>query len=157
MWNAFAAAYEKIGCGLAMANRWTDAPAQIILFFALALFTGIPAAHIAVAYFVSPFAAPLVTLACYLYYQYVFLITPPADTEKFLEFKVCAARAFWCHLGHAPLLHGARTTLACAAATPAPSSTAAAASPCTTPIPICRSREGSPPRTVPWSARPRCW
>ena len=71
--NPFSAIYEKIGCGLAMANKWSDPPSQIILSFVL----GVPAivyAHWAVGYYVSLAAAPLVTVALYLYYHYVFLI-----------------------------------------------------------------------------------
>ena len=44
---------------------------------------------IAVGMYVSIFAVPLVWVAVYLYYQQIFLATPPADTEKYLEFKAC--------------------------------------------------------------------
>jgi len=91
---ALAAIYEKIGCGLAMANRWSDPPSQIILFTALVV-PGVAVAHVLVAMYVSIFAAPLVSLACFLYYHYVFLITPPADTEKYLEFKDEALKKRW--------------------------------------------------------------
>ena len=77
---------EKIGCGLAMANKWSDPPVQIIMSFAF----GVPAliaAMVMVAVYWSIFAVPLVWVAIYAYYQFVFLATPPADCEKYITFK----------------------------------------------------------------------
>ena len=77
---------EKIGCGLAMANKWSDPPVQIIMSFAF----GVPAliaAMVMVAVYWSIFAVPLVWVAIYAYYQLVFLATPPADCEKYITFK----------------------------------------------------------------------
>lgn len=85
---------EKIGCGLAMANKWSDPPCQIILSFAL----GVPvllALNIAVGMYISIAAVPLVWVGVYLYYQHIFLATPPADTEKYLEFKDAALKKRW--------------------------------------------------------------
>ena len=72
---------EKIGCGLAMANKWTDPPVQIMMSF----FIGVPAvvaAMVMVAVHVSIYAVPLVWVALFAYYQLVFLATPPADCES---------------------------------------------------------------------------
>ena len=80
---------EKIGCGLAMANKWTDPPVQIMMSF----FIGVPAvvaAMVMVAVHVSIYAVPLVWVALFAYYQLVFLATPPADCEKYITFKVRA-------------------------------------------------------------------
>ena len=80
---------EKIGCGLAMANKWTDPPVQIMMSF----FIGVPAvvaAMVMVAVHVSIYAVPLVWVALFAYYQLVFLATPPADCEKYITFKACA-------------------------------------------------------------------
>merc|ERR1719201_1847651 len=85
---------EKIGCGLAMANKWSDPPCQIIMFFALGC-PALLALMIAVGMYVSIFAVPLVWVAVYLYYQQIFLATPPADTEKYLEFKDMALKKRW--------------------------------------------------------------
>ena len=80
---------EKIGVGLTMSRRYTDPPIQIMV----ALAGGIPAllvgeyliaVRLGYMYMVIPF------LVLYAFYQIVWLATPPADTEKFLEFKVCA-------------------------------------------------------------------
>ena len=81
---------EKIGVGLTMSRRWTDPPIQIMV----ALAGGIPAliageymiaTKLGVAYTVLPF------IAMYLFYQFIFLSTPPADTEAYLIFKVRGA------------------------------------------------------------------
>ena len=80
---------EKIGCGLAMANKWTDPPVQIMMSF----FIGVPAvvaAMVMVAVHVSIYAVPLVWVALFAYYQLVFLATPPADCEKYITFKARA-------------------------------------------------------------------
>ena len=78
---------EKIGCGLAMANRWSDPPSQIILSITSAAVL-LPASMILITVYFSIFAVPLVWVAIYVYYQYVFLATPPAETEKYITFKV---------------------------------------------------------------------
>ena len=83
---------EKIGCGLAMANKWTDPPVQIMMSF----FIGVPAvvaAMVMVAVHVSIYAVPLVWVALFAYYQLVFLATPPADCEKYITFKARLAPA----------------------------------------------------------------
>jgi len=85
---------EKIGCGLAMANKWSDPPCQIILSFALGV-PGLLALNIAVGMYISIAAVPLVWVGVYLYYQHIFLSTPPADTEKYLEFKDAALKKRW--------------------------------------------------------------
>jgi hypothetical protein len=96
---------EKIGCGLAMANKWTDPPVQIIMSF----FIGVPAllaAMVTVAVYFSIYAVPLVWVALYAYYQLVFLATPPADCEKYITFKARLALARCGHKlgqGEAPL------------------------------------------------------
>ena len=80
---------EKIGCGLAMANKWTDPPVQIMMSF----FIGVPAvlaAMVMVAVHFSIYAVPLVWVALFAYYQLVFLATPPADCEKYITFKARA-------------------------------------------------------------------
>ena len=77
---------EKIGCGLAMANKWSDPPVQIILSFAFGV-PGLLALMVMVAVYLSIFAVPLVWVGIYAYYQYVFLATPPADCEKYITFK----------------------------------------------------------------------
>ena len=77
---------EKIGCGLAMANKWSNPPVQIIMSFAFGV-PGLIATMVLVAVYVSIFAVPLVWVALYGYYQYVFLATPSADTEKYITFK----------------------------------------------------------------------
>ena len=79
--------YEKIGVGMTMSRRITDPPMQILI----ALAGGIPAllvgeyliaTRVGLAYTVLPF------IAMYAYYQLIWLSTPAAETEKFLEFKV---------------------------------------------------------------------
>jgi len=85
---------EKIGVGLTMSRRWTDPPIQIMV----ALAGGIPAliageymiaTKLGVAYTVLPF------IAMYLFYQFIFLSTPPADTEAYLIFKDNKLKARW--------------------------------------------------------------
>jgi len=91
---ACAALYEKIACGMAMANRWSDPPCQILLTF----FLGVPAvaaAHLYLAYYYGLLFSPLPSVLCWLYYHYVFLATPPAETEKFLTFKDAALKKRW--------------------------------------------------------------
>ena len=77
---------EKIGCGLAMANKWSDPPVQIMMSFAFGV-PGLLALMVMVAVYLSIFAVPLVWVGIYAYYQYVFLATPPADCEKYITFK----------------------------------------------------------------------
>jgi len=92
--EAFSAIYEKIGCGMAMANRWSDPPCQILLSFALGI-PGLVLAVVLLSVYVSIFSVPLLFVALYAYYHYVFLITPPADTEKYLDFKDEALKQRW--------------------------------------------------------------
>ena len=78
---------EKIFVGWQMANKWSDPPIVIMA----SLILGIPAyflLNLAFAYFVGILALPLPTLALVAYYQLVHLNTPPADTTKYVEFKV---------------------------------------------------------------------
>eukprot|EP00316_Scyphosphaera_apsteinii_P015578 CAMPEP_0119298766 /NCGR_PEP_ID=MMETSP1333-20130426/920_1 /TAXON_ID=418940 /ORGANISM="Scyphosphaera apsteinii, Strain RCC1455" /LENGTH=394 /DNA_ID=CAMNT_0007299959 /DNA_START=110 /DNA_END=1291 /DNA_ORIENTATION=- len=77
-----------------MANKWTDPPIQIILSIAI----GFPAfvlAHIFVAYTFGVLYTTIIPLSAYAYYQYVFLSTPPADTEAFLSFKDEVLKKRW--------------------------------------------------------------
>jgi cyclopropane fatty-acyl-phospholipid synthase-like methyltransferase len=85
---------EKIGVGLTMSRRWTDPPIQIMV----ALAGGIPAllvgeyliaTKVGLAYTVLP----LIVLG--IYYEFVFLATPKADTEKYLTFKDNALKKKW--------------------------------------------------------------
>ena len=104
---------EKIGCGLAMANKWSDPPVQIIMCFAFGV-PGIIAAMVMVAVYFSIFAVPLVWVALYAYYQLVFLATPPAECEKYITFKARHPNLALCRNRHAadqarPLLLRART------------------------------------------------
>jgi len=85
---------EKIGCGLAMANKWSDPPVQIIMCFAFGV-PGIIAAMVMVAVYFSIFAVPLVWVALYAYYQLVFLATPPAECEKYITFKDNELKKRW--------------------------------------------------------------
>ena len=87
---------EKIGVGLTMSRRWTDPPIQIMV----ALAGGIPAllvgeyliaTKVGLAYTVLP----LIVLG--IYYEFVFLATPKADTEKYLTFKVLAPHCAHTH------------------------------------------------------------
>ena len=85
---------EKIAVGMTMANRWSDPPMQLILTF---LF-GIPAfivAHILVAIYAGVLYAPLVSAVAYVYYQFVFIATVPANTSDFLEFKDAGLKKRW--------------------------------------------------------------
>ena len=106
--------YEKIGVGMTMARSWSDPPMQILYALAGGLIvTGFGEYYIATRVGVAYMALP--PLAMYLYYQFVFLNTPPADTEKYLEFKA-----------RAPPLSGARPqapSMLRAALLPAPPAT----------------------------------
>ena len=78
---------EKITIGIKMANTWTDPTAVIII----TLVGGIPAwivAQVMIAKYFGIVYVPLLTLAIYLYYDFVHLNTPPAETTKYVEFKV---------------------------------------------------------------------
>ena len=82
---------EKIGCGMTMSRRLTDPPMQIL--FTLA--GGIPALligeyYIATSVGLAYTVLPLLVLAAF--YELIWLATPPADTEKYLEFKARARR-----------------------------------------------------------------
>jgi hypothetical protein len=80
---------EKIGVGLTMSRRLTDPPIQIMVFLAgglVALGVGeyYIATRLGMAYTVLPF------VVLYFYYQFIWLSTPKAETEKYLTFKVGA-------------------------------------------------------------------
>ena len=86
--------FEKIGVGLTMSRRLTDPPIQIMISLAggiVALIYGeyMIATRLGAAYTAIPF------VVCYLYYQFVVLSTPPADTTKYLEFKKPALQKRW--------------------------------------------------------------
>ena len=86
---AFSGVKEKVLVGIYMANKWTDPPC-VIMF---SLIGGIPlyiATNIAIGMHLGVAYVPLLTLAIVVYYQYVHLNTPPAETTKYVEFKVCA-------------------------------------------------------------------
>lgn len=84
---AFSGVKEKVLVGIFMANKWSDPPC-VIMF---SLIGGIPlyiATNIAIGLYCGIIYVPLLTLAIYLYYQFIHLNTPPADTTKYVEFKV---------------------------------------------------------------------
>ena len=75
--------------GLKMANSWTDPPCVIMI----SLIGGLPAwiiSQVMIAKYFGIVYVPLLTLAIYLYYDYVHLNTPAAETTNFITFKVCA-------------------------------------------------------------------
>lgn len=77
--------------GLKMANSWTD-PTCVIM---ITLIGGLPAwiiAQVMVAKYFGLLYVPLITLAIYLYYNWIHLNTPPANTTDFIEFKVLRTR-----------------------------------------------------------------
>ena len=85
---------EKIGVGMTMSRSLTDPPMQILI----SLVTAIPAmiygeyliaTKVGLAYTAIPF------IVLYLYYQFVFMVTAPAETEKFLTFKDSSLKAKW--------------------------------------------------------------
>lgn len=79
---------EKVLVGIYMANKWTDPPC-VIMF---SLIGGIPlyvTCNIMIGMHFGPLYTPLLTVFIYLYYQFIHLNTPPADTTKYVEFKVC--------------------------------------------------------------------
>jgi len=85
---------EKIGVGLTMSRRLSDPPIQIMVGLA----GGIPAllfgeymiaTRVGLAYTVLP----LILLA--IFYEFVWLSTPPAETEKYLTFKDNGLKKKW--------------------------------------------------------------
>jgi len=85
---------EKIGVGLTMSRRLTDPPIQIMVFLAgglVALGVGeyYIATRLGMAYTVLPF------VVLYFYYQFIWLSTPKAETEKYLTFKDAALKKRW--------------------------------------------------------------
>eukprot|EP00966_Prymnesium_polylepis_P086322 1998465-Prymnesium_polylepis.1 len=81
-----------------MANTWTDPTAVIII----TLVGGIPAwivSQVMIAKYFGIVYVPLLTLAIYLYYDFVHLNTPAAETTKYVTFKVARAARL---LGHGP-------------------------------------------------------
>ena len=92
---------EKIGVGMTMSRRNTDPPMQILTALAggaVAIIVGeyYIFTRVGLPYMVLPF------IVCFAYYQIVFLATPPADTEKYLTFKVSLVRR-WALLSVAPV------------------------------------------------------
>jgi hypothetical protein len=91
---------EKIGVGLTMSRRWTDPPIQIMVSLIGGLVTMF-AGNYYIATRVGPAYVALPLAVCFVYYRWVFLATPPADTEKYLIFKVrCPCRARRAERGH---------------------------------------------------------
>jgi len=87
-------ATEKIGCGSTMSRRYTDPPMQIMF----TLIAGIPAliyGEYMIATKVGLAYAVLPLLIMYIFYEFVFLSTPPADTEAYLIFKDNALKKKW--------------------------------------------------------------
>ena len=85
---------EKIGVGMAMSRNWYDPPMQILLTLAggaVVLIIGeyYIATRLGAAYMMLPL------IVCYLYYHFVAMSTPPADTKKYLEFKNAKVAAKW--------------------------------------------------------------
>jgi len=85
---------EKIGVGMAMSRNWDDPPMQILLTLAggaVVLIIGeyYIATRLGAAYMMLPL------IVCYLYYHFVAMSTPPADTKKYLEFKNAKVAAKW--------------------------------------------------------------
>ena len=82
---------EKIGCGMAMANTWTDPP-MVLLYAFVAFFASwvvLPALSYVCFVAYGPYglaAGPAVIGVLYLYYQFVWLNTPAADCEEHLIF-----------------------------------------------------------------------
>lgn len=86
--------YEKIGVGMTMARTWDDPPMQILYFLAGGLIFGISGEYYIFKTLGAPYMAlPLV--ACWLYYNLIFMATPAADTEKYLEFKDAKLKKKW--------------------------------------------------------------
>ena len=89
---------EKIFVGWQMANKWSDPPIVIMV----SLIGGIPAyvfLNIAIGYYFGIMYTPALTIAIVAYYQLIHLNTPPADTTKWVEFKVvhpaCPCTSFY--------------------------------------------------------------
>jgi len=85
---------EKIGVGLTMSRRFTDPPIQIMVSLA----GGIPAFIIG-EYMIAKYVGlaytvlPMIILA--IFYELVWLNTPPADTEAYLTFKDNGLKKKW--------------------------------------------------------------
>jgi len=85
---------EKIGVGLTMSRRFTDPPIQIMVSLA----GGIPALIVG-EYMIAKYVGfaytvlPLIILA--IFYELVWLNTPPADTEAYLTFKDNGLKKKW--------------------------------------------------------------
>ena len=78
---------EKIFVGLKMANNWSDPP-LVIMF---SLIGGIPVfvfINVYIGFLFGAMYTPVLTVLIVLYYQLIHLNTPPADTTKYIEFKV---------------------------------------------------------------------
>jgi len=85
---------EKIMVGFTMANKWTDPTIVIIVSLA----GGVPAWIAANVYIAMNFGilyAPLLTLAIYVYYEFVHLNTPPGEPTKYIEFKENKLQTRW--------------------------------------------------------------
>ena len=79
---------EKIGVGLTMSRRMTDPPVQIMIGLLGVLFS-LGYGEYKIYHDVGPAYCALPLVVLYIYYQISWLSTPPADTEKYLEFKAC--------------------------------------------------------------------
>jgi len=85
---------EKVVVGLKMANSWSDPPCVIMI----SLIGGLPAwiiAQVMIAKYAGLVYVPLLTLAIYLYYDFVHLNTPPAKTTDFITFKNNKLQGRW--------------------------------------------------------------
>jgi len=78
--------FEKIGVGLTMSRRITDPPIQIMISLVAGIATMIYGEYM-IATRLGAAYTPIPLIVCFIYYQFVVLATPPADTMKFLEFK----------------------------------------------------------------------
>jgi len=72
---------EKIGVGMAMSRNWDDPPMQILLALAGGAGTLIIGEYY-IAMHLGPAYMALPLLMCYIFYHYVMMVTPPADTKK---------------------------------------------------------------------------
>ena len=74
--------------GLKMANSWTDPTCVIMVTLIPGFLIAYPVANFMIAKYFGIIYMPLLTLAIYLWYQFIHLNTPPAETTKYIEFKV---------------------------------------------------------------------
>jgi len=86
--------FEKIGVGLTMSRRMTDPPIQIMIGL-LGMIFSLGYGEYKIYHDVGPAYCALPLVILYIYYQISWLSTPPADTEKYLEFKDQALKKKW--------------------------------------------------------------